>query len=340
MTDFDKMRDFKALWRDCGLTPQDVFEYEHRADRERRDTLCQEAQIKVFSCNCRSPWCPHCSKFCKSSETIRERLADLQWDRVRQVVLTVSRGTPADEAMEKIRKTRAIPKMIKNLGLKDRRWLWVLEFHADGYPHWHLFIENLRGKAGMIGKSRVQAAWKHGNVWESYPKDEKHWRATTGYHRKAGYFAAEHKAHQLTLPSYLQHQSRVRKFSSNFDVSKRSLQKKVSGNAVEGEKTPANPKPGKKRVQKPYLQRLNECNTTCKVQKGRAWIEVQAPGSKIREAAICKLDAIDYQTFQGDHESIIDFLIEIEDPGRADPNPGSDPKEDAQPGAPDTDNPL
>lgn len=319
MNDTGNLRDFKALWRDCGYSPQEIFELEKEAARRSRDHFVQEAQMKVYSCTCRSAWCEHCSKFCATSDTIRDRLSLLDWSSVRQVVLTVSREVPADVAMEKIRKNRSIAKLIKALGLKDRRWLWVLEFHADGYPHWHLFIENRAGKAGMIGKNNVARYWKHGHVWESYPKDKKHWGAITGYHRKAGYFAGETKKHQLTLPPYLMESNRVRKFASNYkndlmEKLKRSNKDKDSGVLTEAAKQDQPRKPSKyvkKRVQKSYQDRLSACNTTCKVEKGGSWVIVDAPGSEVRQFAKENLDSIDYQTFQGTHEEIIDFILQI-----------------------------
>lgn len=304
-------RDFKALWKILGLAPKDVFSLEKEANRRYMQMLYQEEQIKVYSCLCRSPWCEHCSKFCATSNTIRDRLANLQWDRVRQVVLTVSRGTDASTIMEDIRKRRAIPKLIQSLGLGKRKWLWVLEFHADGYPHWHLFIENDRGRAGMIGKERIQSIWGYGHVWESYPKDSKHWGAITGYHRKAGYFAGETKKHQLTLPFYLMHQNRVRKFGANFKTA--AEEKKVfKEESLEKKSVPGTVR--RKRDQKPYQERLEECNTTCKVKKGESWLTINVPGSAVRHYAVERLETIDHSTFQGTHSETIDFILEL--PGK------------------------
>ena len=304
-------RDFKALWKILGMAPKDVFALENEANRRYMQELYQEEQIKVYSCLCRSPWCEHCSKFCATANTIRDRLASLQWDRIRQVVLTVSRETDASVTMEDIRKRRAIPKLIQSLGLGKRKWLWVLEFHADGFPHWHLFIENDRGKSGMIGKERIQKLWGYGHVWESYPKDAKHWGAITGYHRKAGYFAGETKKHQLTLPAYLMHQNRVRKFGANFKTPSEEKDVFKKETLKEGGQSMAK---GRKREQKPYTDRLKACNTTCKVKKGESWITINAPGSAVRTYASERLESIDHSTFQGTQDETIDFILEL--PGK------------------------
>lgn len=237
----------------------------------------------------------------------------MRWDCVRQVVLTVSRETPAPQAMEQIRQTRAIPHLIRALGLGTRRWMWVLEFHADGYPHWHLFIENTRGKAGMIGKHKIQRLWGRGNVWETYPKNRDHWGAICGYHRKSGYFAGESKAHQLTLPDYLMDQSRVRKYGSNFKTGKDVLvnkEKPLVDDLAVGEKNPVQEPPTRpKRVQKPYKERLKACNTMCKICKGGiSWDTIPLPGSVVREKASQALEEIDYKTFNGSHQDIVDFI--------------------------------
>jgi hypothetical protein len=297
--------DFKKIWKESRLTPKEWIDLQNKYYDGKRDILYQESQIHVFSCLCRSAWCEHCSKFCDTSETIRERLADMRWDMVRQVVLTVSRETDPGIKMAEIRNNRAIPKLIKALGLGERRWLWVLEFHADGYPHWHLFIENLRGRSGLIGKHRIQKLWKHGHVWESYPKDAKHWGAITGYHRKAGYFAGESKKHQLTLPDYLMDQSRVRKFGSNYQIGpKKVSKKKVDQTALAKVES-------KPRMQKPYQDRLKACNTTCKIERAGAWCEINAPGSDVRRYAKETLEEIDFKTYQGSTLDTIDFILEL-----------------------------
>lgn len=207
-----------------------------------------------------------------------------------------------------IRKRRAIARLVKSMGLSGCRWLWVLEFHRGGFPHWHLFIETTRGKGGMIGKKIIQKRWKHGIVWETYAKSEQHWQAICGYHRKAGYFAAETKAHQLELPEYLMGESRVRKYASNFKHPK---------------ETPAKPKakvtggePRAQRVQKVYKERLAWCDTQAKIRKGGSWLEVPVPGAVVREKADERLEMIDYKTFRGDPEDIIDMIVELQERGK------------------------
>jgi len=111
----------------------------------------------------------------------------------------------------------------------------------------------------------------------------------------------------------------VRKFGSNYknelvEKLKRSNKDKDSGVVSEATKQKPPPKPSryvKKRVQKSYQERLTVCNTTCKIEKNGSWLTVKAPGSAVREYALGKLDSIDYQTFQGTHEDIVDFIIDV-----------------------------
>lgn len=306
-TEILENRDYKRIYRALGLTPQEWNEIQRVWERKKKEKLFHTGQIHVYSCLCRSPWCPQCSKTCQTAQKIRNRLSILQWDRVRQVVLTVSRDKTPEESMEEIRRNRAIPKLIQALGLKGYRWLWVLEFHKGGYPHWHLFIETVRGKAGLIGKKKIQSLWKRGIVWETYAKSEKHWRAITGYHKKTGYFGAETKQHQLELPNYLREQNRVRKFASNYKTMGEELRKDIIKKDIDKDSC-------KKRTrQKSYTERLEQCNTKSKIEKDGSYLTVDMPGSQVRELAKKELEQIDYKTYRASREETIDFLIRLFD---------------------------
>ncbi|MCD4717447.1 MAG: hypothetical protein K8R45_12010 [Desulfobacterales bacterium] len=88
--------------------------------------------------------------------------------------------------------------------IKISNWMWFLEWHKDGYPHWHLFIEvEKAGKAGMIGGDHIRHYWDIGRVRESYIRDKKHWNFLTGYFLKHGYFYHKKgKDHQTKLPKW------------------------------------------------------------------------------------------------------------------------------------------
>ena len=88
-------------------------------------------------------------------------------------------------------------------------WAWILEWHRDGYPHWHLFVNVAKkGKAGMIGHEGINYYWKAGQVWEGPIKNARHWKQMTGYFAKTGYFEKK-KAHQAILPEWAREMTRA-----------------------------------------------------------------------------------------------------------------------------------
>lgn len=296
--------DYKAIRKSTGLAPKEWIALQKLATKRANDKMFHSGELNIYSCVCRSPWCKNCAKSAPASETIRRRLTDLDWRATRQIVLTVNREKAPEKSFHHIRERRAIARLVKSMELSECRWLWVLEFHKGGFPHWHLFIETKVGKEGMIGKKFIQKRWKHGLVWETYAKSKEHWGAICGYHRKMGYFAAETKAHQLELPEYLMDQTRVRKYASNYMVS--------GGKTAKPPKTKATGKSSKaKRVQRVYKERLAKCNTTAKVKKGGSWLEVPIAGAKLRDIARDRLEEIDYKTFRGDVADIIDLVVEV-----------------------------
>lgn len=124
------------------------------------------------------------------------------------------------EAYEDIRSKRRIPELIRKLkrGRKRKvgnRWIWErrplkvlnwivhLEWHKNGYPHYHVLLEvEGIGYRTRIGGDTIRSIWKPGKfVYETYFKDPKHWRNLVGDFNKTGYFHSE-KDHQGRLPSW------------------------------------------------------------------------------------------------------------------------------------------
>lgn len=181
-------------------------------------------------CKCGSVWCPQCFRQ-KHAAAHMARLRKFNYKHIRGAVLTVdpAQFEDGEAALEYLRAHRAIQNLIRNiergakvqnekgewivlyepLPIKD--WIWFIEWHEGGYPHFHLFIETkAKGKAGMIGGDRIRHYWKAGTwVHETYIKSEKHFRKLTGYFRGHGYFEvkgkhAKLKRHQVTLPTWAQ----------------------------------------------------------------------------------------------------------------------------------------
>jgi hypothetical protein len=83
-------------------------------------------------------------------------------------------------------------------------WVKMLEWHKDGYPHWHIMVlVDKPGRAGMIGGGTLRRYWQYGNIQEGYIKDGGHWKRFNGYFGAKGYFEDKKgKAHQVTLPDW------------------------------------------------------------------------------------------------------------------------------------------
>ena len=209
------------------------------------------ALVRVRGCLCRSVWCQRCSKISPTNDVIRRRMGALDWRKVRHCILTVRREGSPESAFGAVRKNRAIAKAMEALG--TGKWIWILEFHRGGWPHWHVLCEN-GGK--MVGHERLSAAWKRGHVWESPIRSEDHWKAISGYYKSKGYLAGETKGHQLDLPEYLRCESRVRKFGANFTVS------------CPWPPTDAGRRSGGKKTASSFRHRFDYCDTETEVVVG------------------------------------------------------------------------
>ena len=171
--------------------------------------------------HCGSSWCPKCYKI-GTFKKIKGRLEKFKWENTRQVVLTIDRGRFKDGrgAWEEVSERKSIANMIWNLRrvrkVKVIRWLWVLEWHRDGFPHWHLLIETQN--KGMIGGDLLREYWGMG-IWikESYFKSKEHWNNVVGYFQKKGYFE-KGKKYQSELPGWARNTNiRIRRYSGSVE---------------------------------------------------------------------------------------------------------------------------
>lgn len=174
----------------------------------KRHTRSQETEkLIVRRCNCRRTWCPKCS-LNAGIKRFYERIKDWDYRYVRQIILSVDREKYASplQALQTITRKKHISNLMRDLkrtrGIEIQDWAWILEWHRDGFPHWHLFVKVAdKGKAGMIGHEGIDYYWKSGFVWEGPINNAKHWQALTGYFAKKGYFEKK-KAHQAHLPAW------------------------------------------------------------------------------------------------------------------------------------------
>lgn len=173
-----------------------------------------ESAVQLASCKCRSAWCHN--EYCRSRAV--DRLfeggrtgspEDWDWRCVRHFWITIDRDLYEDGedayvstrdrisyVMQRIRDS------VSDRGIVVRDYFKVLEWHKDGFPHWHFFVlTNKRGRSAQIGYDTINAAWGAGLVQENYIHDASHWEAIAGYQAKRGYIGKA-KDHQVTLPSW------------------------------------------------------------------------------------------------------------------------------------------
>ena len=192
----------------------------------------KENEVYLRKCRCRNVWCLKCFQQ-KRAKEIGERLDRLDYRSTRHLILSFDRRPGVgkwqkgpEEGYLAVREEKAIRQMIHNLsrtkGVKVRDWVWVLEWHGDGFPHWHVFLDvTTKGRKGMIGGDDLRKYWRFGNVTEDYIRDKKHWKNITGYFGQKGYFD-KGKAHQAILPEWAMNMDR-----SKVRFIKRSDSKKI-----------------------------------------------------------------------------------------------------------------
>lgn len=298
--------DYKTIRRAVGISPAEWNRLQ-REDEYRRYVrpFFVDVEARVYSCLCRSVWCETCSTRSPTNQAITGYLTRLDWRKTRHVILTIDRAYDAQEVFEEIRAEKALPRLVKRIA-DGSRYLWALEWHSDGYPHWHLLVEvHESGAAGRIGKKRIQRAWGFGVVWETFIKTKDHWKAICGYHSSKGYLAGERKKHQLVLPRWLRSESRVRKFGTNVP---RGTETRSSGDVPRGTKRSAD---------RPYKDR--DCDKTCTVIARGGAVKMPVPGRVAREVFGAEMDMIDNTTFRGNLDAFWRAMSQI-------PTKNSDPK--------------
>ncbi len=160
---------------------------------------------------CARSWCTDCFKG-YIAPLIATRLRGFNWRSVRHIVLTIDpdKYNGPEEAFNEVAKKRAIAELCRNIerthGREINDWIRLLEWHSNGFPHWHLIVEmSVQGRAAQIGQDIIHHYWPYGKiVREKYVESEHHWDNICGYLQKKGYLTGgEGKTHQLVLPDWL-----------------------------------------------------------------------------------------------------------------------------------------
>jgi len=233
------------------------------------------SDVMLYGCkgSCSSVWCPDCFTKKGGSKRIADKLSKFDFRKTRQVVLTCDpKKFPEGPqyAFELLKEKGSVHQFMHNLKrtykIKFSNWLWVLEWHENGFPHFHLFIEVAdHGKAGMIGNEKLLKCWKHGIIHESYIRSKSHWNHFTTYFGKAGYFdpknnSGDKKQHQLELPEWAQEVKYcIRK--SNSMILKTEEAELIEEEGEKGEEAYQDPEKYKplKKAKKTYRKILKAC---------------------------------------------------------------------------------
>jgi hypothetical protein len=178
----------------------------------------------IRKCRCDSVWCPQCYKL-RKVPVLFARINDrLDWRSTRQIVLTIDRNqyTDGEQAYLDVTQGKKINQLVHNLkrttGITIRDYVWVLEWHKDGFPHWHVFVDvEKKGASGKIHFENINRYWTIGSVNESYFKSYQHWQRIVGYFGKHGYFD-KGKAHQARLPEWAKSYKRTIKRSGSGQI--------------------------------------------------------------------------------------------------------------------------
>jgi len=188
------------------------------------ETLWRHEKAVSFQVGSKSCGVAWCKKGCDKAWIKRQsvKLGMFNWQKTRHVILTVDPFAYKNgrDAYEDIKNHRRIPELIRKLKRGKKRkvgnsWVWErkpltvlnwivhLEWHRNGFPHWHLLIAiDGIGWRTRIGGDVLRSLWTPGKfVYETYFKDSKHWRNLVGDFGKTGYFVSD-KDHQGSLPSW------------------------------------------------------------------------------------------------------------------------------------------
>jgi hypothetical protein len=226
-------------------------------------------KLTLRKCSCRSAWCPICWE--RERKPAIERLKTFDWRFTRHLVVTCDPGRFNGEgelAYTEIMFKRGRGYLIKNLerteGITIVDWISFLEWHENGFPHWHIFIEvTEQGKRGMIGREKVKRHWPFG-LWinEEYIKSEYHWKNITGdYFSKRGYFS-DGGSHQGRLPEWAKDKSRMRRWEAKRER-KRSATLPQDKTSRRDEGFSVGSPRGEWKIEKTYRIKLEECGAAC-----------------------------------------------------------------------------
>lgn len=236
---------------------------------QKNELLESEAKgsmMCIMRNSCKSCWCPTCAK--RFYARLQKRMKTFNYKTTMHITLTIDPEKYPDprEIYEEIREKRSIANAIRNMqllkeGIAIDQYLWVLEFHGNEYPHWHLIIE-LSETDTEIKKNPIfgiiSRYWKYGRVDVKKVKSEAHWNNIRRYFEDK---QEKDTYYQTVLPDWAL-DTRVKRFSGSETQGPKI---KTTGN--DDTKPPDNPnsktKTGKpRRSPRNHRTTMAECGTT------------------------------------------------------------------------------
>ncbi|MEM9364465.1 MAG: hypothetical protein AAGD07_00610 [Planctomycetota bacterium] len=122
----------------------------------------EETRYEIVGCSCRSRYCSRCSV--GRGYQLRNRILNhsvaKDWKEIQMWTFTLDPGHFADakQAYYFVRESKLISRVIRKLRrggwLLSRHYFVVLEWQANGWPHWHLIVN-----ARYVPIDEVRACW-------------------------------------------------------------------------------------------------------------------------------------------------------------------------------------
>lgn len=136
--------------------------------------------VKIVPHTCDRTTCPHCRRRIGTQikYSLEDRLRELQNEHntkgsVRMWTLTLDRSRYLDpqDAHETVNRAETIRRMASKAGWKY--WVCVVEWHQDGWPHYHLILWEPKSRPTRQEHSEIQRLWGRGWVKYSDRPDKK-----------------------------------------------------------------------------------------------------------------------------------------------------------------------
>lgn len=127
-----------------------------------------EPKTVMVKCKCRSQYCVDCMPGLMVKLRERWRPALAKWKKVQMITLTVDpeRFATAEECYKHVQEKRLVAETVRSLHkrglIRSRQFAYVIEFHKNGFPHWHLLVDS-----NWTDHEKLKRTWKVGHVWLS-----------------------------------------------------------------------------------------------------------------------------------------------------------------------------